>query len=51
MLQEKASLNDISVKNTKLLQEKERVCNENRNLGRYLAVLNKNLKNLEKTLC
>jgi len=48
MQQQKASLNDISLKNTKLLQEKERLCN--RNLKRDLAVQNTNLKNLEKEL-
>ena len=48
--QEKASLNDISLINTKLLQEKERLCSENRNLKRDLAVHNTNLKNLEKEL-
>jgi len=48
MQQEKASLNDISLKNTELLQEKERLCNENRNLERDLPVQNTNLKNLEK---
>jgi len=50
MQQEKASLNDISLKNTELLQEKERLCNENRNLKRDLAVQHTNLKNLEKEL-
>ena len=50
MQQEKASLNDISLKNTKLIREKERLCNENRNLKRDLAVQNTNLKNLEKEL-
>jgi len=50
MQQEKASLNDISLKNTKLLHEKERLCNENRNLKRDLTVQNTNLKNLEKEL-
>ena len=50
MQQEKASLNDISLKNTELLQEKERLCNENRNLKRDLAVQNTNLKSLEKEL-
>jgi len=44
MQQEKASLNDISLENTKLLQEKERLCNENRNLKRDLAVQDTNLK-------
>jgi len=48
--QEKVSLNDISLKNIELLQEKERLCNENRNLKRDLAVQNANLKNLEKEL-
>ena len=48
MQQEKASLNDISLKNTKLIREKERLCNENRNLERDLPVQNTNLKNLEK---
>jgi len=48
--QEKASLNDISLQNIELLQEKERLCNENRNLKRDLAVQNTNLKNLEKEL-
>ena len=38
MQQEKANLNDIFLENTKLLQEKERLCNENRNLKRDLAV-------------
>ena len=38
MQQEKASLNDISLKNTELLQEKERLCNENRNLKSELAI-------------
>jgi len=49
--QEKASLNGISLKNTELLQEKERLCSENKNLKRDLAVQNTNLKNLEKNLC
>jgi len=38
--QEKASPNDISLKNTVFLQEKERLCNENRNFKRDLAVQN-----------
>jgi len=38
MQQEKTSLNDISLKNIELLQEKERLYNENRNLKRDLAV-------------
>jgi len=50
MQQEKASINDISLKNTELVQEKERLCNKNRNLKRDLAVQNTNLKNLEKEL-
>ena len=50
MQQGKASLNDISLKNTELLQEKERLCNENRNLKRDLVVQNTNLKILEKEL-
>ena len=49
MQQEKASLNDISLKNAELLQE-ERLCNENRNLKNDLAVQNTNIKNLEKEL-
>jgi len=49
--QDKASLNDISLKNTKLLQEKERLCNENRNLKRDLAVQNTNPKTWKKNLC
>jgi len=50
MQQEKTSLNDISLKNTEPLQEKERLCNKNRNLKRDPAVQNTNLKNLEKEL-
>jgi len=50
MQHEKASLNDISLKSTELLQVKERLCNENRNLKRYLAVQNTSLKHLEKEL-
>jgi len=48
MQQEKASLNDIFLKDTKFLKEKEILCTENRNLKRDLAVHNTNLKNLEK---
>jgi len=50
MQQEKGSLNDISLKNTELLQEKERLCNENRNLKRDHVVQNTNLKNWVKEL-
>ena len=50
MQQRKASLNDISLKNTELLQEKEILCNKNRNLKRDLGVQNTNLKILEKEL-
>jgi len=50
MQQEKTSLNDISLENTEFLQEKERLCNENMNLKRDLAVENANLKNLKKEL-
>jgi len=50
MQQRKASLNDISLKNTELLQEKEILCNKNRNLKRDLEVQNTNLKILEKEL-
>jgi len=50
MQQEKASLNNISLKNIELLQEKVRLCNENKNLKRDLAVQNTNPKNLEKEL-
>jgi len=51
MQQKKASPNNISLKNTELLQEKERLCNKNSNLKRDLAVQNTNLKILEKNLC
>ena len=50
MQQEKTNLNDIFLENTKLLQEKERLCNENRNLKKDLAVQDTNLKNLEKEI-
>jgi len=40
MQQEKTSLNDISLKYIEPVQEKERLCNENRNLKRDLVVQN-----------
>jgi len=48
--QEKANLDDLSLKYTKLLQEKKRLCKENRKLKRNLEVQNTNMKNLKKEL-
>ena len=50
MQQEKARLNDIYLKITELLQRKEKLCNENRNLKRDFVIQNTHLKNLEKEL-
>ena len=51
MQQEKASLNDISLKNAELLQEKERLCNENRNLKGTLQFEMQISKTWKKNLC